>query len=526
MKSVKVLDVTLRDGGCVNNFNFGQDYMDKILSSLEKSDVDIIELGYIDSINGTEMGRTQYCNEKVITKHFLKSKKEGTSYVAMMDYGKFNVDNLEPRTEKSIDGIRLAFHKKDRMNMIDIGRKIIDKGYDFYIQPMLTMRYTDKEIIELIEVVNEKLFDATAFYIVDSFGEMRSNDMTRVLNLIDNNLTANMPIGFHSHNNLQLSYSNAMALLQFQTKRDFILDVSIMGMGKGAGNLNTELLLEHLNIYYQKDYKVAPLLKVIDEVINQIHKEYYWGYSVEYYLSSINRCTPSYAAHFYNKHMLSIEQVAELLSMIDENKKVSFDKEYAEEIYRRYNMSKLYDDTEVIESLKTVFKDKKILVIAPGKSIIEYSKDIEDIIQNEELITINLNNFSIDSDYIFTTRLDAYERAIKEGKNIIVPSNIYNKEAINQNIIDYSKWIVVEDGTRDSSGVVVLKLLKSLEVKEILLAGFDGFSVDINSNYYDKSLRHPVTEEEAISRNKFFKEYILEMKKELDIRFLTKSLYE
>ena len=36
MNSIKVLDVTLRDGGCVNDFNFGQEYMDKILFALEK----------------------------------------------------------------------------------------------------------------------------------------------------------------------------------------------------------------------------------------------------------------------------------------------------------------------------------------------------------------------------------------------------------------------------------------------------------------------------------------------------------
>ena len=32
MKSIKVLDVTLRDGGCVNNFDFGIAHMNKILT--------------------------------------------------------------------------------------------------------------------------------------------------------------------------------------------------------------------------------------------------------------------------------------------------------------------------------------------------------------------------------------------------------------------------------------------------------------------------------------------------------------
>lgn len=133
MNLLKVLDVTLRDGGCVNDFNFGQAYMDRILNSLESSKIDIIEVGYIDDKNGTKGGRTQFCNEQVITDYFLKVKQPNTTYVAMMDFGKFDVDDLCPRTESSIDGIRVAFHKKNCFDMISVGRSIIEKGYELFI---------------------------------------------------------------------------------------------------------------------------------------------------------------------------------------------------------------------------------------------------------------------------------------------------------------------------------------------------------------------------------------------------------
>ncbi|MDT2370756.1 aldolase catalytic domain-containing protein [Enterococcus faecium] len=349
MNNLKVLDVTLRDGGCVNDFNFGETYMKKILAAEEASGIDIIEMGYIDECKGSVSGRTQYINEKIITKCILKHKKPGVTYVAMIDYGKFNIDNLENRTENGIDGIRMAFHKKNINEIIPLGRKIIEKGYQLFIQPMITLRYSDSELLELIEMVNDKLPDASAFYIVDSFGEMRPNDVSRILNLVDHNLIPSIPLGLHSHNNLQMSYSNAIAMLQFPTTRDLLLDCSIMGMGKGAGNLNTELLLEHLNLYYGKEYKIIPLLEVIDKVINQIHSEFHWGYSPEYYLSAVNQCTPSYASHFYNKHMLPIDQVKELLGMIASEKKISYDKNYAEKLYRQYKERKSVDDSAVIE---------------------------------------------------------------------------------------------------------------------------------------------------------------------------------
>lgn len=528
MKSLKVLDVTLRDGGCVNDFNFGQTYMEKILAAQEESGIDIIEMGYIDENKGSELGRTQYINEKVIPQCILKHKKPGVIYVAMMDYGKFNVDNLGSKTEEGIDGIRCAFHKENRLDIIPLGRKIIEKGYKFFIQPMITLRYSDAELLELINMVNRELPDALGFYIVDSFGEMRPNDMSRILNLVDHNLIPSMTIGFHSHNNLQLSYSNAMSMLQFPTPRNLMLDCSIMGMGKGAGNLNTELLLEHLNIFYGKQYNIAPLLEVIDKVINQLHDEFYWGYASEYYLSSANHCTPSYASHFYNKHMLPIDQVGELLSKIDEEKKISFDKNYAEELYRQYNESKEVDDTEVVEDLKKDFIGKRILLVAPGRNAGVNLARIKEINKDEHVISMGLNStFDLDFDYMLTTRIDVYNESVAAGKTVIVPSSVSKGGRGNVKILNYKNWIEVDEQTHDSSAVIALKLLCSCGVQEILLAGFDGFSVDINENYYDPNMRHPVSAEQADKRNVYYKGFINRLKKSgVVIKFITPSKYE
>jgi Isopropylmalate/homocitrate/citramalate synthases len=527
MNSLKVLDVTLRDGGCVNDFNFGQVYMDLILQALEQSEIDIIELGYIDEKKGSEYGRTQYINEQVITEYFLKNKKPDITYVAMMDYGKFNPDNLKVHSEKSIDGIRMAFHKENRNDIISCGQKIMNKGYKFFIQPMTIMRYSDKELIEFIEKINEKLSDAAAFYIVDSFGEMRINDMNRVLNLVDHNLSKNMTLGFHSHNNLQLSYSNAVAFLQFPTNRNLIMDCSIMGMGKGAGNLNTELFLEHLNLYYGKKYNISPLLEVIDKVINVIHSERYWGYSVEYYLSSVNHCTPSYASHFYQKHMLPVNQVAELLGMIQEDKKVSFDKEYAEILYREYNEKKTYDDAATIEKLKKYFSGKRVVIIAPGKSVINCISDVTALINQQNVVSVNLNNIdNFNTDFVFTTRDDAYKKAISTKQKIIAPSSVTLVSDENIYIIDYKRWIVVDGETQDSSGVIIINLLKAFSVSEIMLVGFDGFSLNINENYYDLTMRRPITEEQVSKRNEFYRDFFNKIAKEVKINFLTRSKYE
>lgn len=529
MNSIKVLDVTLRDGGCVNNFNFGQLYMEKILKAQEESGVDIIEMGYIDEVNGSENGRTQYINDQVIPQTILKNKKAGVNYVAMIDYGKFNPDNLAIRNKNSIDGLRIAFHKKDMYNMIPVCKTVLAKGYQVYIQPMITLRYSDKELLELIDIVNTELPMASAFYIVDTFGEMRPNDMQRVMNLVDHNLVPTMTMGFHSHNNIQMSYSNACAMLEFPTKRDLMIDSSIMGMGKGAGNLNTELLLEHLNVFYGQNYQIAPLLEVIDKVINQLHSEFYWGYAPEYYLSSAFHCTPSYASHFYNKHQLPIEQVAELLSMIEEHKKISFDKNYAEELWRSYNESKQVDDSSVISELTTVISGKTVLLVGPGRSILEYKNEIEELISNQDVISIGLNlTEKFDVDMLMTTRQDVYDAAINSGETVLTTSNVSKGARGNVKVFNYKNWIDISDGrTHDSSSVITLNVLKACNAKTIYLAGLDGFSVNINNNYSDPNLRRPVTIEQVNRRNAFYKRFIAGIKSEgIDIKFVTPSQYE
>lgn len=527
MNSLKVLDVTLRDGGCVNNFNFGQDYMERILTALEDSRVDFVEMGYIDEKEGSYGGRTKYANEKVIQESILRNKKPGVTYVAMVDYGKYDINNLESRTSQGIDGIRLAFHKKDRFDAIRLGKTIINKGYQLYIQPMITLRYTDAELIEFIDCVNKELPNASGFYIVDSFGEMRSDDMSHMLNLVDCNLISTMPLGFHSHNNLQMSYSNAITMLQFSTNRELMLDCSIMGMGKGAGNLNTELLLEHLDLYYGKDYNINPLLEVIDRVINQIHSEFYWGYAPEYYLSAINKCTPSYASHFYNKHMLPINQVNELLGMLSSEKKISYDREYAEEIYRKYNASKQVDDTVFVEHIKSTLIGKTVLLIAPGKSIKDAIDSICVVAERDDVVTIGLNTILDINDYLLCTRKDIYDQAVSENRNVIVCSNISKGGRGNVSVLNYSNWIEVDEGTHDSSSVIAMNLLVACGVKSIKLAGFDGFEVNINENYYKPSMRHPETIAQVEKNNSYNKEFINRIKGQgIEVEFITPSIYE
>ncbi len=335
-RKIYLLDCTLRDGGIAVDFNFGTERMQKIKSCLEESDVEYIECGYINEKNGTSQGRTCFDNEQSIKKHLLDTgKKPGVEYVAMIDYGTFDVNRLEQRDKDGIDGIRLAFHKENWRESIEIGKIILSKGYDLYIQPMVSMRYTDDEYRALIKVCNSELAEAKGFYVVDSFGQMDSEVLIHKLKLADQYVADTMKIGFHAHNNRQLAYANSLAFIGFNARHDIMLDASIMGMGKGAGNLCTELIMESL-ILEGKRYNTGCLYDAISEYFSKIIKEYPWGYSLDYYLSSLYSCTPSYIKIFLKDERVTTDILIDLLKTMPEEKKAACDRDFAKKYLEAY----------------------------------------------------------------------------------------------------------------------------------------------------------------------------------------------
>lgn len=335
-RNIALLDCTLRDGGIVLNFDFGLNRMQKIKKTLEDSGVEYIECGYIDEKKGSSEGRTCFNNEVSIEKTLLSTgKKEGVEYVGMIDYGTFDVNKLQPRTKKGIDGIRLAFHQEKWKEAIGWGKVIISKGYDLYIQPMVTLRYSDEEVRELISVCNRELADAKGLYVVDSFGQMDAISLIHLFEIFDQYASSAFKLGLHAHNNRQMAYSNALTFISHNSKHDIMLDSSIMGMGKGAGNVCTELIAMDL-IKEGKSYNTTVLYDAISEYFTDQQKKTPWGYSLDYYLSSLYSCTPSYIKIFTADERVTTDILVDLIKTIPSEKKAACDRTFAVEHLKAY----------------------------------------------------------------------------------------------------------------------------------------------------------------------------------------------
>ena len=296
MKRIRILDCTLRDGGYINNWKFGYENIKDTVQRLIQAGIDIIEAGYLSSKGDFSADESQYSSVDAI-KRIIPADRKNTLIAVMINCGDYDAELLPQYDGTGPDCIRVCFHKAQALQAVELCRKIKEKGYKVYFQPMVALSYSDAEYLGLIGMANK--FRPDGFYIVDSHGSMKQKDVARFFYLIENNLDKEIAVGFHSHNNLQLSYSNAQYLAALHTEHNLIIDSSIMGMGRGAGNLNTELFVEYLNETAGADYSTEPILCSIDNTIAPIYMTTAWGYSLSGYLSAKYRCHQNYA-RFHN----------------------------------------------------------------------------------------------------------------------------------------------------------------------------------------------------------------------------------
>lgn len=485
MNTIHVLDCTLRDGGYCNQWKFGFDNTKKITQSLIDANVDIIECGFLTNKAKYDPDVTRFTSVKELSA-VIPADRNGKLFVAMMNYGEYNMADLPDYDGSSVDGIRVAFHKKDLAQALQVCREVKAKGYLVFVQAMVSLSYTDEEFLSLISAVNE--IEPYAFYIVDSFGMMKRKNLMRLFYMVENNLRDGVWIGFHSHNNMQLAYSNSQELVDTKTNRNIIIDSSIYGMGRGAGNLNTELFVEYLNENVGASYNLKPLLTVIDEVLNDFYQKNYWGYSLPNYISAVHWVHPNYAGYLSEKNTLTVEAMDEIFSMMPREKRFEFDKQYIEQLYVQY-MATGEAQEEHLADLKEQLIGKRILLVAPGKSSGLEQERIASFAEQDDVLTVSVNFEypGCKTDYIFLSNLRRFrELPDKKRGKCIVTANIPADSVYLQT--KYYDLLMPVEAVKDNAGLMAVKFFISLGVKEFYLAGFDGYSYDAQQNYADRNM--------------------------------------
>lgn len=483
MNHAKLLDCTLRDGAYLIDKKFGDASINGIINGLLNTGIDLIEIGFLQN-EGFGEGKTVFKNSKDAEK-YVPENKNGTLFTVLADYSRYSVENLDEYTGKSFDAVRACFFKKERYDVIDFCKEIKRKGYKNFIQPVDILGYSDIELIEFIEMINT--LEPYCLSIVDTFGSMYVEDLRRVYEIINHNLIPNCKIGFHSHNNMQMSSALSQEFLRMTFgKRNVVVDATISGMGRGAGNTPTELIVQYMVSKLGYNYDIDALLDVIDEYMDNIRSRCSWGYSTNYFIAGAYGAHVNNIAYLSKKNSIRYKDIRYILNKVGAIPRKRYDYDLLEKTYVDYLNSEI-DDSKALEYLKNIFQNRNVVMIAPGRTAKTCCNDIKRYIEENNALVISVNFMydSVKTDYMYFSNVKRYQywSNVPETKSInkILTSNVTLNPRENEYVVSFTKLVKCGWEHMDNSAILLLRLLDGLNVKSIAIAGLDGFEYNLKN---------------------------------------------
>ena len=523
-----LLDCTLRDGGYLNDWNFGHDNLVSVFERIVDAGVDFIEVGFLDERRQFDINRSIMPDTDSVYKIYGHLNKKHTRVIGMIDYGTCSIEHIKPASESYLDGIRVIFKKHLRKEALSFCKQLKDLGYIVFAQLVSVTSYSDEEMMDLIALANN--VDPFAVSMVDTYGLMHQDNLMHYFGLLNQYLHKDISIGYHAHNNFQMGYANCIAMLSNEVERDLLVDGSIYGMGKSAGNAPLELIIMHMNKKLGKNYDINQVLEAIDSNISQFYKPASWGYNMYFYLAASNDCHPNYVGYLMDKKTLSIKSINEILSKLEGEKKLLYDKKYIEDLYVEYQ-SKEINDEAAYKALENELAGKKILLIGPGKTAVTQKEKIDEYIKNNDPKVISINYISAEKpDYIFLTNSKRYvQMATKlsySEHRIISTSNVTGVDANSFDYtVNYGNLIDPNTDIIDNSLAMAIKMLMRIGCKEVRLAGFDGYSVD-ESNFVDDIMEYDFVKQKHEYLNQYMSVFLRTVREKINIFFITDTKYE
>lgn len=533
---IRLLDCTLRDGAYVVDGKFGKSAICGIIDKMCDAGIDIVECGWLKNAEH-EVGTTFYHTPNDLLR-YISEKRPNVTYVVMIDWDRYDVDSLPVNDGKSVDAIRIVFPYGKYREGIEVGRRILEKGYKVFFQAANTLNYSDEELIALADEVNT--VHAECLSIVDTYGAMDEEELERIFNTLDKHLEREIHLGFHSHNNQQLSFALSIQFVKEAQNRNraAVVDSSLCGMGRGAGNTTTELMVSFLNRKCKSHYNLDAIMDAIDIYMGYFKENYQWGYSTPYFIAGLYCCHVNNIAYLLNdNHRTNAKDMRIIIESMTEDERKKYDYDLLEQKYVNIQ-SRYVDDAKAMQYLADELKDRDILLIAPGKTSLENQEKIKDYIKNNMPVVIGINALISGYQYDFVLFVNSarYEYAqsvcgtsFYDFRHIVL-SNIKTEAEKGEYIINFNE--VIKRGWEhfDNAAICCLRLMDRLGISRLSIAGFDGFKDKYNESYADPRLP-------SLNPKGKWQELNMEIKQIYDdfkqnakackkINFLTESIFE
>jgi 4-hydroxy 2-oxovalerate aldolase len=291
---IKVLDCTIRDGGLMNNHKFDDQVVKAVYTACVEAGIDYMELGYKASrkvVVPGEHGDWKYCREDDL-RRIVGDNPTSLKLTVMADAERTDYhEDILPKTQSVIDMVRVATYIHQIPTALEMVKDAHDKGYETTVNLMAVSTVPEYELNEGLELLASS--ETKAVYVVDSFGTLYSE---QVQHLVRKYLTyckaAGKEVGMHAHNNLQLGFANTIDAIVLGAN---MLDATMAGLGRGAGNCPMELLVGFL---HNPKYNLLPVLRCIQDTIEPLRSKVMWGFDLPYMLTGFLNQHPRSAIKF------------------------------------------------------------------------------------------------------------------------------------------------------------------------------------------------------------------------------------
>lgn len=353
----KLLDCTLRDGGYYTHWDFSEGVIESYIGAMNLLPIDYLEIGYRNNPSKEYLGKLGYTP----LVELKKIRKLSTKKIAVM----INEKNTLPKDLDALlkpivgyaDMIRIAIDPKNIDRAILLAKNIKNYGFEVGFNVMYMSTWlSDLSFLEKLSQINGI---ANLFCMVDSFGGITPKEVKDIIRIVRGKTTC--PIGFHGHNNLQMGLINTLTAIDCGV--DYV-DSTILGMGRGAGNLNTELLLTFLNAQLGLEVDFNVLGDVITAFI-PLYEKYRWGTQLPYMISGVNSIPQKEVMELVTNRVYSFDSIVRGL----QNRK-----------------DKVQDNAKY-----PILEEKnyeKVIIIGGGQSPIEHLNGIIDFIKQQKNIAL------------------------------------------------------------------------------------------------------------------------------------------
>lgn len=531
---IELLDCTLRDGAYIVDSMFGTTAMKGIISHLQDAQVNIIEVGWLKDKPHQE--GSSFYHVPADAEQYIVNKNPNCLYVAMIDWNRYDDSVLPPYDGKSIDAVRVVFPYGKHKEGIEIGLRIREKGYVVMFQAANTLAYRNEDLIALAEEMNK--IHPASLSVVDTFGAMYEEDLERIVTCLDAHLDKNIKMGIHTHNNQQMAFALSLCFIRLMKKfgRDMMIDASLCGMGRGAGNATTELVSNYLNKKCDCHFNVDAIMDAIDVYMGYYQENYEWGYSTPYCIAGMYCCHVNNIAYLLKNHRTSSKDMRLIIESLSPEDRKKYDYDLLEEKYIQ-NQSRYIDDTQALSELNGLISGKPVILIAPGKSSIEEKAKIQEYITINKPIVIGVNAIipGYKYDYLYFVNPARYEYAKNSYPEVfqstpkILLSNIKQTADNQETIVGFNT--VIKRGWQhfDNAMICALRFIDKIGVTNVSIAGFDGFQHKYNESYADEYLPSLNPDNKWDELNVEITEMFADFKKHANacknIYFVTESLF-